>query len=108
MKIIYNSIIPFHGFKCINLFELLFTRKECFPLKEWDINHELIHSAQMREMLYIFFYVAYLLEWGFRLLFTKDRFSIKAYRNISFEKEAYDKEFDLDYLKQRKHFAQWR
>ena len=28
MKIIYNNIIPFKGFKCINLFGVLFARKD--------------------------------------------------------------------------------
>lgn len=28
MKIIYNDIIPFQGFKAINLFGILFARKE--------------------------------------------------------------------------------
>ena len=35
-------------------------------------------------------------------------FSHKAYRNISFEKEAYNNEKDLNYIKNRKIFAQWR
>ena len=30
MKVIYNNIIPFKGFKCINLFGVLFVRKGCF------------------------------------------------------------------------------
>lgn len=32
----------------------------------------------------------------------------KAYMAISFEKEAYARGRDLTYLKERKHFAQWR
>jgi len=42
MKIIYNKIIPFQGFKCINLFGILFVRSKL--LKDKDINHEAIHS----------------------------------------------------------------
>lgn len=34
---------------------------------------------------------------------SNDHFT--AYRNIRFEKEAYDKESDLGYLKKRKYFA---
>jgi hypothetical protein len=41
MKIIYNKVIPFKGFKAINLFGFLFARK---PLSESDINHETIHT----------------------------------------------------------------
>jgi len=33
---------------------------------------------------------------------------IKGYRNISFEKEAYNNDNNLDYLKTRKWFAMWR
>ena len=56
MKIIYNNLIPFNGYKAINLFGVLFVRKGC-TMSEIDINHEAIHTTQMKEMLYIFFYV---------------------------------------------------
>ena len=42
MKIIYNTIIPLKGFKCINLFGVLFTRKG-ETLSERNIQHEYIH-----------------------------------------------------------------
>ncbi|MEI3109875.1 MAG: hypothetical protein V8T88_13730 [Phocaeicola sp.] len=50
MKVIYNRIIPFKGFKSINLFGLLFVREECVMF-DVDYNHEAIHTAQMKEML---------------------------------------------------------
>lgn len=99
MKIIYNNIIPFPGYKAINLFGLLFVRKGAV-MSEKDINHESIHTAQMKEMLYIFFYIWYIIEWVIRL-FKKGN----AYRNISFEQEAYSNENNLEYLKDRKHYA---
>ena len=114
MKQIFNSIILFKGFLAINLFGVLFIRKEYKDYVKnnkkaiYMVNHESIHTKQMIELGYIFFYIIYLLEWIYRLLFTKDRFSHKAYRNISFEQEAYDNEKNLEYLKERKHFAQWR
>lgn len=107
MKIIYNSIIPFRGFKCINLFGVLFARKE-YKIDTKTINHETIHTSQMKELLYIFFYIIYFFEWLIRVIFSKDRFSHKAYRNISFEKEAFENEFNMNYVKNRKHYAQWR
>lgn len=107
MKILYNNIIPFKGFKCINLFGLLFVRKGC-QMNINDINHEEIHIAQMKELVYIFFYIAYFFEWLFRVLFTNDCFSHSAYRHISFETEAYDNQLNKNYLNSRKHFAQWR
>lgn len=108
MKIIYNNIIPFKGFKAINLFGILFVRKNK-SLSNKDINHEAIHSEQMKELLYIGFYIIYLFEWLWRVLFTKDRFTHRAYRNISFEKEAYKYEEDYNYIEWvRKHFAMWK
>lgn len=58
MKIIYNKLIPFKGFIGINLFGIIFVRKEYKKrLYRSVINHENIHTAQMKEMLYIFFYI---------------------------------------------------
>lgn len=99
MKIIYNNIIPFKGFKAINLFGIIFARKQ---LNQIDINHENIHTAQMKELLYIGFYIWYLIEWILRLILVKD--SMKAYKMISFEVEAYKEQDNLDYLRNRKHF----
>lgn len=100
--VIYNKIIPFKGYKAINLFELIFVRKGC-TFTPVDLNHEKIHSAQMRELLYIGFYLWYLFEWLFLLIKYQD--THKAYRNIRFEKEAYAHEDDRYYLEYRTHYA---
>lgn len=102
MIIIKNNIIPFKGYKAMNFFGIIFLRKP-YSLSEIDINHEAIHTEQMKELAFIFFYIIYFLEWLIRLFINKN-----AYRNISFEKEAYSNENNLEYLKTRKHFAQWR
>lgn len=104
MKIVYNSIIPFEGFKAINLFGLLFVRGS--KLNETTIQHEEIHTAQMKELLYIFFYIIYAIEWI--ILLFKYGSGHKAYRNISFEKEAYNNQNVPNYLQFRKHYAQWK
>ena len=104
MKIIYNNIIPFPGFKAINLFGVLFVRKGC-TMSESDINHEMIHTAQMKEMGYLLFYVWYLVEWLIKLVKLGD--SNKAYRAISFEREAYGNEKILKYTITRAKYA-WR
>jgi len=109
MKIIYNNIIPFPGFWAINLFGVLFVRADASKdvtetqMKRM-INHEKIHTAQMRELAYIPFYIIYILEWFSRLFYAPKT----AYRGLSFEKEAYNNEDNLEYLATRKHFAQWR
>lgn len=63
------------------------------------MNHERIHMRQQLEMLIIPFYVWYGLEFIVRLFQEKNW--NKAYLNISFEKEAYLNEKDLNYLKHR-------
>jgi hypothetical protein len=98
MKIIRNKYIPFTGYKAINLFGILFVKNNA-KIDEVTINHEAIHSAQMKEMLFIFFYVWYVIEWLFRL--PKGN----AYRSISFEREAYENDSDINYLKNRKRYA---
>jgi len=44
MKIIYNNIIPFKGFKAINLFGLIFVRRGS-KFGVIDKSHEQIHTA---------------------------------------------------------------
>ena len=61
MKIIRNNLIPFRGFKAMNLFGVLFVRGRDTVLTDSDMRHETIHTAQMRETLYVPFYVLYLL-----------------------------------------------
>jgi hypothetical protein len=103
MRMIWNKWIPFKGFRAINLFGVCFVR-EGQPMPPHSINHEKIHTAQMKELWYVGFYVIYFLEWLVRLVITPT----VAYRNISFEREAYDNQYDYNYLKNRKRFAQWR
>jgi len=51
-------------------------------------------------MLFVFFYLWYLIEWLIRL-FCKGN----AYRNIAFEKEAYQNDHDKNYLNSRKPYS---
>ena len=100
MRIIYNNLIPFKGFAGINLFGVLFVRKGV-TVNHRMINHERIHSAQMKELLFIGFYVLYLLEWIIRLFQYRFKWHT-AYRNISFEREAYFNDFDFSYLTEKR------
>lgn len=68
------------------------------------VHHERIHIIQQLELLVIPFYMWYGIEYTYRLLQYKFD-SHKAYRNISFEREAYANEHDLDYLKKRKFYS---
>ena len=84
MKIIYNNVIPFKGFKAMNLFGVLFVRKDIkTPMSDVDINHESIHSEQYKELLFIPFLVLYLVEWFIKLFIYFDCFCF--YRNVFFD-----------------------
>jgi len=67
------------------------------------MNHEKIHLRQQLEMLILPFYLLYVLEYIGRLI--QYRNMDKAYRNISFEREAYANERDFEYLKKRRLYA---
>ncbi len=71
-----------------------------------DINHEKIHLQQQKELLLIGFYLAYIFEYLLNLYVFRNK--KKAYRSISFEKEAYKNENNELYCKTRKIFGQWR
>ena len=60
------------------------------------INHEMIHMRQMKRGLIVGFLIRYGLEYLYNLIKYKDGY--KAYRNISYEHEAYNNESNLLYL----------
>lgn len=80
------------------------------------VNHEHIHVKQQIELLFIGMWLLYILNYlynrirlaaGMRLpVETGYRSShLRAYHNIIFEREAYDNDNNLDYIKNRKSFA---
>lgn len=94
MKIIYNRYLPFgKNYYAINLFGILFAKGPCDSI---TLNHELIHTAQMKEMGFIFFYIWYVIEWLIKILHYRNNF--EAYKNISFEREAYSNQYNMHYL----------
>lgn len=66
------------------------------------INHEKIHLRQQLELLLFAFYFLYLINYLFNRLKYKNHY--QAYYNISFEKEAYKHEKNLNYLSNRKWY----
>ena len=105
MKIIYNRFFPFGTFWAINIFGIIFCRVDKGRLPEVVKNHEYIHTLQQREMLFVGFYIFYVVEWLYRLIKTRN--FMKAYYSISFEREAYAYQNDLNYKYKRKRFA-WK
>jgi len=101
MKVIRNKYVPFgRHHAAINLFGVVFAKCR---LSRQELNHEYIHTLQQRELLFVGFYIIYIIEWLVRLVLCRNAF--KAYLNISFEREAYDRMKDLNYAQKRKFFA---
>ncbi len=67
------------------------------------VNHESIHIKQQIEMLVIPFYIWYLIEWCVKAWLYRS-WDV-GYENISFEREAYENEENLLYLKNRKFYS---
>ena len=116
MKIIYNPIIPFPGFAYMNFFGILFGRDECkLNLTKRTLNHESIHTEQMKELLYIFFYIWYLIEWLIKIPCSwfykqpkgQQKITKVAYRSISFEQEAFYNQYNYEYLEGNRKRYNW-
>lgn len=106
MKVVYSRYFPPKNFAAINILGVIVVRKDYGMLSNAEINHEVIHTRQMLEMLIIPFYISYVGEWLIRFIQYGD--AIKAYENISYEREAYGNMYNLSYLKERKLFAFFR
>lgn len=98
MVFISKYFIP-KGYNGLTIYPFIFLKN--VELKEDSIliNHEKIHLRQQLELLIGPFYLFYFLEFLIRLIQYKSWH--KAYRNISFEREAYNNEFDFHYLDKR-------
>ena len=123
--VIYNKIIPFKGYDAITLFPFIFARKK--PLSLVALNHEVIHLYQqfcvfVSSLFVVFvlivlfelsfwwlfsaftvFYVLYGLEYCVRYLLYRNH--KEAYKNISFEQEAYLHDKDLGYPSRMNPFS---
>ncbi|TAE36730.1 MAG: hypothetical protein EAZ70_10290 [Runella slithyformis] len=83
------------------LFPFVLVRQANPP--RWLLNHERIHLKQQLEMGLVLFYAWYLFEFLVRWLQHGNR--SRAYRSISFEREAYKNDENLNYLQNRKFWA---
>lgn len=101
MKVYFSKVIPFGRFTAINLFARLYIKdtegtKIKYMIAKPNryfrlIQHERTHTKQQNDLLGIFFYIWYIIEWFFKI-FTE----IKAYKELSFEREARANEKDTD------------
>ncbi len=83
----------------MTLWPFIFLRDQNLKENQRLLNHEKIHLRQQIELLVIFFYLWYGIE--FLIHIVRYRSYNKAYKKISFEKEAYTNDQNLNYLKER-------
>ena len=98
MILISKYIVP-RGYVGITIFPFMFLKYKALKGNTILVNHEKIHLRQQLELLIIPFFIIYSFEFLVRLIQYKNW--KLAYMNISFEREAYRKEKDLNYLKLR-------
>ncbi len=103
MPIVVNKYLIGRHFVGIALWPFIVIKDPCLKKDVFFINHERIHLRQQVELLVLPFYIIYLIEYLVRLIYYKN--SQEAYRNISFEREAYAQEGNLAYLKERKWWS---
>lgn len=96
--IVFKYLTP-RGFRGLTFYPFVFLADKDDKLNEVFINHEKIHIRQQLELLILPFYLWYFTEYLIRLLQFRNR--KKAYYAISFEREAYANEKDLEYLNSR-------
>lgn len=96
--IVSKYLIP-KGYRGLTLFPFVIIRDFLDRENKVLLNHEKIHIRQQIELLILPFFLLYFLEYLFRLIQYRNKNT--AYRNISFEREAYANERNLDYLKTR-------
>lgn len=91
------------GYVGITLFPFVFIKYEHLKFNKVFINHERIHLRQQLEFLIFPFFIWYGLEFLIRYMHHGNWHA--AYQNISFEREAYQHEGDLEYLKRRRFWS---
>ena len=100
--IVFKYLLP-KGYRGITLFPFIFLLRKEDKRNGVLVNHEKIHIRQQLELLVLPFFIWYGIEFLIRRVQFKNW--SRAYRNISFEREAYENEKDLDYLKRRSFWS---
>ena len=100
LRFVFKNIVG------ITLFPFIFVKDTYYnslteEKKKTLLNHETIHFHQQKELFIIGFYLWYLIEWLIKLF----KYKGESYNNISFEREAYKNENNLEYLKTRKLYG---
>jgi len=98
MIFVSKYLVP-KGYLGLAFYPFVFLKSNDLKINTILVNHENIHLKQQLELLVLPFYLVYFIEFLFRLFQYKNWYL--AYRNISFEREAYTNERRLDYLNHR-------
>ena len=92
------------GYRAACVWPFIFMRPETdIPERKDILNHEMIHARQQLEMLWLFFFLWYVIEYLIKRIRYRDH--DKAYRSISFEKEAFLNDSKPGYPDNRKSFS---
>ncbi|MHA3787660.1 hypothetical protein ACX0HA_05565 [Flavobacterium hauense] len=91
-------LIP-KGYTAMALLPFILLRDKRMKDNHTLINHERIHLRQQAEMLILPFYLWYITEYFILLIMYRNK--KEAYYNISFEREAYSNDRNLNYLNDR-------
>ena len=106
-KILFNKVLRHYTGITLWPFVILRDTAEEVGAGKYNalLNHERIHLRQQAELLVVFFYILYAFYYIRNRI--KGMSHWNAYRSIPFERESYENEPNLNYLKNRK-FWQWR
>ena len=113
MIILRNRWFPGKKYVAFAFFYFIFVRRGT-KLTDNIIRHETIHWHQEVELLFIGNYLLYSFEYLIRIIrecqkchcfWPNKKIIDTAYRNISFEREAYENEYNKTYLKHRRPYS---
>ena len=97
--IVAKYLIP-KGFSGLTIFPFIFLKGKKHVSNPVMMQHEKIHIRQQMELLILPFFIWYGIEYFIRILQYKNKHL--AYRNISFEREAYANESQNNFLQKRR------
>ncbi|MDH3321359.1 MAG: hypothetical protein OEM04_00125 [Flavobacteriaceae bacterium] len=98
--LIFSKYLFFSTFNALAVWPFIFLKEKELKNNMILLNHENIHLHQQKELLWLFFFLFYLIEFIVKLIIYKQ--PKIAYFNLSFEREAYQNEHNLDYVRQRR------
>ena len=103
MLILQSRYLIPKGFSGLTIFPFVIVSTKVDLSDKVLMNHERVHLKQQLELAILPFFIWYFLEYLLRLIQFRNK--RKAYRNISFEREAYANERNFEYLQKRKFWS---